>query len=64
MFYFANWNVTHGLINGDFVFKFVFLDVAAFGAGRTLGIDPYIENNEFDGQPLIEKYPKTDFIPG
>ncbi|MFC6719595.1 DoxX family membrane protein [Natrialbaceae archaeon GCM10025810] len=64
MFYFANWDVSHGLINGDFAYLLVFLAVAAFGAGRILGLDQLIEQYEVDGQPLIEKYPKLDYILG
>ncbi|WP_276254619.1 DoxX family protein [Halomontanus rarus] len=64
MFYFANWSVEHGMINGDFAYLLVFLAVAAFGAGRILGLDQLIERYEIDGQPLIEKYPKLDYILG
>lgn len=63
-FYFANWDVAHGLINGDFAYMLVFLAVAAFGAGRILGLDAIIEQYEIDGTPLIEKYPKLDYILG
>ncbi|WP_122088180.1 DoxX family protein [Halalkalicoccus subterraneus] len=64
MFYFANWDVAHGLINGDFAYMLVFLAVAAFGAGRILGLDAIIERYEIDGTPLIEKYPKLDYVLG
>ncbi|MCU4744271.1 DoxX family protein [Halobacteria archaeon AArc-m2/3/4] len=64
MFYFANWSVEHGMINGDFAYLLVFLAVAAFGAGRILGLDQLIERYEIDGQPLIEKYPTLDYILG
>jgi thiosulfate dehydrogenase [quinone] large subunit len=43
MFYFGNWDVTHGLVNGDFAYMLVFLAVAALGAGRVLGLDAIIE---------------------
>jgi thiosulfate dehydrogenase [quinone] large subunit len=43
-FYFENWSVEHGIINGDFAYVLVFLAVAAFGAGRILGLDTFIEN--------------------
>ncbi|ELZ14335.1 DoxX family protein [Halovivax asiaticus JCM 14624] len=39
MFYLGNWEVNHGYINGDFAYMLVFLSVAAFGAGRILGLD-------------------------
>lgn len=64
MFYFANWDVAHGLINGDFAYLLVFLAVAAFGAGRILGLDSIIEQYEIEGTPLIEKYPKLDYVLG
>ncbi|QCJ47920.1 MULTISPECIES: DoxX family protein [Haloprofundus] len=64
MFYFGNWSIEHGVINGDFAYALVFLAVAAFGAGRILGLDAYIEQYEVDGQPLIEKYPKLDYVLG
>ena len=64
MFYLGNWSVEHGVINGDFAYMLVFLAVAAFGAGRILGLDTRIENYEVDGQPLIEKYPRLDYILG
>jgi thiosulfate dehydrogenase (quinone) large subunit len=64
LFYLGNWNVQHGLINGDFAYMLVLLSVAAFGAGRILGLDTYIENYEIDGQSLIEKYPKLEYVLG
>ncbi|WP_435363612.1 DoxX family protein [Haloarchaeobius sp. DYHT-AS-18] len=64
MFYFGNWSIEHGIINGDFAYMLVFLAVAAFGAGRILGLDTLIENYEIGGQKLIEKYPRLDYILG
>jgi len=64
MFYFGNWDIAHGVINGDFAYMLVFLAVAAFGAGRILGLDAYIEQYEVGGEPLIEKYPALDYILG
>lgn len=64
MFYLGNWNVAHGYINGDFAYMLVFLSVAAFGAGRILGLDQYIESFEIGGEPLVERYPWTRFILG
>ncbi|MDZ7702056.1 MAG: DoxX family protein [Halobacteriales archaeon] len=64
MFYFSNWSVEHGLINGDFAYMLVFLAVAAFGAGRIIGLDPVIERYELRGEPLIERYPALDYILG
>ncbi|WP_435180921.1 DoxX family protein [Halorussus sp. AFM4] len=64
LFYFGNWDVAHGVINGDFAYMLVFLAVAAFGAGRILGLDAYIEQYEVDGRPLVEKYPALEYILG
>ncbi|QLG26806.1 DoxX family protein [Halorarum halophilum] len=64
LFYFGNWDVAHGVINGDFAYMLVFLAVAAFGAGRILGLDAYIENYEVDGQPLVERYPVLEYVLG
>jgi len=62
LFYFGNWEVEHGLINGDFAYMLVFLAVAAFGAGRILGLDAIVERYEINGTPLIERYPKLDYV--
>jgi len=43
LFYFGNWSVQHGYVNGDFAYMLVFLAVAAFGAGRILGLDARLE---------------------
>ncbi|UPV76689.1 DoxX family protein (plasmid) [Halorussus limi] len=64
LFYFGNWDMAHGPINSDFMYMLVFLSVAAFGAGRILGLDAYVEQYEIDGQPLIEKYPSLEYLLG
>jgi thiosulfate dehydrogenase [quinone] large subunit len=64
MFYLGNWSVAHGYINGDFAYMLVFLSVAAFGAGRILGLDQYIEQYDVGGQPLVERYPWTRYLLG
>jgi len=64
MFYLGNWDMAHGFINGDFAYMLTFLAVAAFGAGRILGLDAYIEQYDVGGQPLIEKYPWMRYILG
>ena len=43
LFYFGNWSVQHGYVNGDFAYMLFFLAVAAFGAGRILGLDARLE---------------------
>ncbi|WP_135304075.1 DoxX family membrane protein [Haloarcula amylovorans] len=64
MFYFGNWDIAHGLINGDFAYMLVFLAVAAFGAGRILGLDTYIEQYEIGGQALVERFPVLEYVLG
>ncbi len=64
LFYLGNWDVAHGYINGDFAYMLVFLSVAAFGAGRILGLDAYIEQYEVGGRPLVERYPWTGYLLG
>ncbi|MFB6269388.1 MAG: DoxX family protein [Halobacterium sp.] len=46
LFYFGNWSVEHGYVNGDFAYMLVFLAVAAFGAGRILGVDAWLEETD------------------
>jgi thiosulfate dehydrogenase [quinone] large subunit len=58
-FYFSNWDIAHGYINGDFAYMLVFLAVAAFGAGRILGLDALVERNE-----LVQKYPVLKYFLG
>ena len=64
MFYFGNWSIEHGLINGDFAYMLVFLAVAAFGAGRILGLDTLIERYQVGGEALVERYPRLRYVLG
>ncbi|MDZ5813256.1 DoxX family protein, partial [Halorubrum sp. AD140] len=64
LFYFGNWDISHGYINGDFAYLLVFLSVAAFGAGRIFGLDAYIEGYDVGGVPLAERYPWTRYFLG
>ena len=64
LFYFGNWDIAHGVINGDFAYALVFLAVAAFGAGRVLGLDRRIENYDLGGRTLIERYPALEYVLG
>ncbi|MFB6140272.1 MAG: DoxX family protein [Halosimplex sp.] len=64
LFYFGNWDVAHGLINGDFAYMLVFLAVAAFGAGRILGLDAAVENYDLGGETLLERYPRLEYVLG
>lgn len=64
LFYFGNWELAHGPINADFMYMMVFLSIAAFGAGRILGLDSYVEQYEIDGEPLIERFPLLEYFLG
>jgi len=64
LFYLGNWEISHGYINGDFAYMLVFLSVAAFGAGRILGVDQYIEAYDVGGETLIERYPWLRYVLG
>jgi thiosulfate dehydrogenase [quinone] large subunit len=64
LFYLGNWEISHGYINGDFAYMLTFLAVAAFGAGRILGLDAYVEQYDVGGQPLVERYPWMRYILG
>jgi thiosulfate dehydrogenase [quinone] large subunit len=64
MFYFSNWSVSHGFVNGDFAYMLVFLAVAALGAGRILGVDALLEQFEVGGVPLVERYPALRYVLG
>jgi len=64
MFYFGNWSIEHGVINGDFAYVLVFLAVAAFGAGRILGLDAVVERIDVGGETLVDRYPITRYLLG
>jgi thiosulfate dehydrogenase [quinone] large subunit len=64
LFYLGNWDIGHGYINGDFAYMLVFLSVAAFGAGRILGVDAYIEQYDVGGEPLVDRYPILRYVLG
>jgi thiosulfate dehydrogenase [quinone] large subunit len=64
LFYFGNWEVQHGLVNGDLAYMLVFLAVAAFGAGRLLGLDALLEKHDANGEKLLERYPKLRYVLG
>jgi len=65
MFYFGGWEGEFlALFDSTLVYAFVFLTVAAFGAGRILGLDGYIETIEVGGEPLIERFPVARYLLG
>jgi len=66
MFYLGSWDVAGplGFVNSDLVYLVVFLAIGAFGAGRILGLDRYIERIEIGGEALVERYPTTKYLLG
>jgi thiosulfate dehydrogenase [quinone] large subunit len=57
-FYLGGWEGEFlGLFDPTPIYAVVFLAVAAFGAGRLLGVDKYLEQLEVGGDPLIETFP-------
>jgi len=59
LLYFSNWGVENGFVNSDFAYIVVFLAIAAFGAGRILGLDAYLE-----GTQLVEDHPRLQYLLG
>jgi len=64
LFYFGNWSVEHGAINGGFAYMLLFLAVAAFGAGRILGLNQYVETYDLGGETLLERFPRLRYVLG
>lgn len=65
MFYLGGWAGEFlALFDSTLIYAAVFLTVAAFGAGRILGLDAYIERIEVGGTPLIERFPATRYLLG
>lgn len=65
LFYLGGWpSELLGAFDSTLIYAVVFLAVAAFGAGRILGLDKHIEQLEIGGEPLIEKFPKARYILG
>jgi thiosulfate dehydrogenase [quinone] large subunit len=64
LFYLGNWDVAHGFVNADLAYLLVFLAVAAFGAGRIVGLDALVERAEIGGRPLLERYPRVTYLLG
>lgn len=59
MFYYGNAEWSHGLVNGDLIYVYLFLVVAFTASGRIYGLDARLENYD-----LIEKYPKLKLVLG
>jgi thiosulfate dehydrogenase [quinone] large subunit len=65
LFYLGGWSGDAlALFDSTLVYAIVFLTVAAFGAGRILGLDAYIEKLEVGGQALTEKFPALRYVLG
>ncbi|KKF40053.1 DoxX family protein [Halorubrum saccharovorum] len=65
LFYLGGWSGdVLALFDSTLVYAIVFLTVAAFGAGRVLGLDAYIEQLEVGGQALVEKFPALRYVLG
>jgi len=65
LFYLGGWSGDAlALFDSTLVYAIVFLTVAAFGAGRVLGLDAYIERFEVGGQALVEKFPALRYVLG
>ncbi|MFW6000518.1 MAG: DoxX family protein [Halorubrum sp.] len=65
LFYLGGWSgEALALFESTLVYAIVFLTVAAFGAGRVLGLDAYIERMEVGGQALVEKFPALRYVLG
>jgi len=65
LFYLGGWEGEFlALFDSTLVYALVFLTVAAFGAGRVLGVDAYLERIEVGGQALVERYPALRYVLG
>lgn len=53
-----------GITDGDFAYVLVFLSVAAFGAGRILGLDAIVEQYDVGGEAFVERYPVLRYVLG
>ncbi|WP_436346095.1 DoxX family protein [Natronorubrum sp. FCH18a] len=64
-FYLGGWEGEWlALFDSTLIYAVLFLALAAFGAGRVLGADRYIENLRVGGQTLVETYPKLRYVLG
>ncbi len=65
MFYLGGWEgELLALFDSTLIYAIVFATVAAFGAGRILGLDAYLETVEIGGQPLLERFPAARYLLG
>jgi len=65
LFYLGGWSgEALALFDSTLVYAVVFLTVAAFGAGRVLGLDAYIETLAVGGEALTERFPALRYVLG
>lgn len=65
LFYLGGWEGdVLALFDSTLIYAVLFLALAAFGAGRILGADRYIEQLRIGGQTLVETYPKLRYVLG
>lgn len=65
LFYLGGWSGEFlALFESTLIYAVVFLTVAAFGAGRVLGLDAYIEQIQVGGEALVERFPKLRYVLG
>ena len=65
MFYLGGWEGdVLAAFDSTIVYAVVFATLAAFGAGRVLGVDAYIERLQVGGQALIERFPVLRYVLG
>ncbi|WP_440763250.1 DoxX family protein [Natronorubrum sp. DTA7] len=64
-FYLGGWEGQWlALFDSTLIYAVLFLALAAFGAGRILGADRYIENLRVGSQTLVKTYPKLRYVLG
>ena len=64
-FYLGGWEGgLLGLFDSTLIYAVVFAAIAAFAAGRILGLDRYIEQLDVGGEALTERYPKLRYLLG
>ncbi|SDQ29018.1 DoxX family protein [Natronobacterium texcoconense] len=65
MFYLGGWEGQWlALFDSTLIYAVVFLALGALAAGRIAGLDRYIEQIDVGGQPLVERYPKLQYLLG
>ncbi len=64
-FYLGGWEGDIlAAFDSTLIYAVLFMALAAFGAGRILGADKYIEQLQVGNQKLIERFPKLRYILG